>query len=427
MKEKLLILILFLLLGGVFAVEEVDSIFSNPIIPLILAMLFTTIIIVISYILGKLFDSHFLNAWAKVEIGELVLSVVLIIIILGLVGIIDGFFDPSITFSPNETDAQTRIIEEQIEDTQNMIYKISKNFYHLSKYSTFSYRSTSSGWFSSEFTSQAQNPGLAPLSSVLNRLLNHLSQLIIILKTELILLDYLKIITFSILLPIGIFFRTFSPTKKIGTTLLALSVGFIVVFPMGILIGNYIYEALDPSALLNEFNIPDPGNPPDFDKVCSPAITAFAEIKEYGTWFTTCTPICASYAALACSGYAVTMPAAYSICIKQRFLSCWRPYVPFLVDSGWCWPIAETIYHWQLNAHQREYSNQLANYANLDETGINNVYTNIMETAINAVILQFLVIITIILFTIILTFGVIRSVAITLGGDVSFYGLTRLI
>ena len=423
--NKVILLILLLVIGGVFAIDYTTPIFSSNIIPLFIAVLITTAIIGIAYILSKVFDSYYLGAWVKVEIGELFMSVILVLIILGLLGVIHTVI-PILTFDPAGLITAQDVIDNQIDSTKDMIYTISKNSYHLSKYSTFSYRSSSSGWFSSDFTAQAQNPGLAPLGMVLNKLLNHLSQLIIILKTEWFLLAYLEKITMFILLPLGILLRTFPTTRKMGTMLLALSIGFVIVFPISILIGNSIYESLDPSSLLDSFSIVDPGEPPEFDDVCSPAITAFAEMKEYGVWFTTCTPICMSYAGVACLPY-VGMPHTYSICIQQKFMACWRPYVPFLADSGWCWPIAETIYHWQLNSHQRTYSNQLANYANLNSTGIDNVYTNVMQTAINAVVLNFIVIITILIFSIILTVGTIRSITFALGGDVSFYGLSRLI
>jgi len=278
-----------------------------------------------------------------------------------------------------------------------------------------------------DFTAQAQNPGLAPLSMALNRLMNYVSQSIILLKTEYVILGYIEILAFWLLLPIAIFLRTFSPTRKMGTTMIAFTLGILIALPISIILGDMIYDALDPSSMIDSFSIPDPGNPPRFAEVCSPAISAVAELKEYGFWFTTCTPICMTYAALTCAHYLTFMPHAYPICYRSMFLSCWKPYVPFLVDPGWCWPIAENIYNLILNEHQIAYSNQLAGYAKLTPGEIDNIYDNVMGTALNAVVYNFIVLGTILIFTIILTIGTIRSIAFALGGDVYFYGLARLV
>jgi len=91
-----------------------------------------------------------------------------------------------------------------------------------------------------------------PLLSVLNHVLTSLVFSLLSIEVQAYLLKFAGIVSISILLPIGIILRTFYFTRRLGGTIIAISIGFFCIFPLTYLLNaQLIYSYSSDTFLLN--------------------------------------------------------------------------------------------------------------------------------------------------------------------------------
>lgn len=68
----------------------------------------------------------------------------------------------------------------------------------------------------------------------------------IVVRAQLIILDFLSFAMIKYYLPIGILMRSFAPTRRIGGTLIGLVLGMVLVYPYLIVLNGYMVFPMDP-------------------------------------------------------------------------------------------------------------------------------------------------------------------------------------
>ncbi|MCX6777343.1 MAG: hypothetical protein NT157_00475, partial [Candidatus Micrarchaeota archaeon] len=86
--------------------------------------------------------------------------------------------------------------------------------------------------------------GLVPVMQALGTVTNMLSFGMFAIILQRTLLEFISDTMLRILLPIGIFLRCFTLTRKIGATLMALAIGLYVVYPLTLIMNAEIYASV---------------------------------------------------------------------------------------------------------------------------------------------------------------------------------------
>ncbi len=88
--------------------------------------------------------------------------------------------------------------------------------------------------------STVQNP--------LTQALNFVYIGVVDLSAQLFILEFSQIFMFAVILPIGLIFRSFHFTRQAGGILIAIALGFGLIFPFGVLMNQYLVDGLgDPT------------------------------------------------------------------------------------------------------------------------------------------------------------------------------------
>jgi len=124
------------------------------------------------------------------------------------------------------------------------------------------------------------------IQSPLTQALNMVYAGIVDLTAQQFILNFSKVFMFTVVLPLGLIFRSFHFTRRAGGALIAVAVGFGLIFPAGVLLNQYLVNGLDPPTLIISTRYPglcdefDPGG--TYTKAMKPALDNIFEEEFYG-------------------------------------------------------------------------------------------------------------------------------------------------
>ncbi|MDO8339342.1 MAG: hypothetical protein Q7T16_01665 [Candidatus Burarchaeum sp.] len=415
-----------------------------------IALLTTAFVISIAYMIAKGFHLPQLEGWAKLEYHELLVSALLlgaIVFGIGMIDVVAGQLgqgkdmtfqvsadpanadsapaeplDPSdplsdpvyvskatCTFGGGSTSAfaleRTYAFDECYleKSADHMIYvyrQLSKANRYISKMTTFSYNIAIPLYLFSASVYKAPHAGLSYLPGLIGGGMDALASSIFIQVSQKLLLDFFHAVSFSWILPFGLALRSFTFSRKLGATLIAIAIGTYVVYPLTIAFAAGVYDA---PGMVKDISINLPNEPPNLQDtaICSPFVQNFMWVGSITWWFVWFTPECTGTTFL---GYLECMlavyPEAQSIFngINAVFLLAYAP----------------TLWDYAFKVHPEALYNLLADPTN-PQAILPAVSHNAMITAVLSV------------FSIILTVSATRSLSMQLGGDVQFYGIYKLI
>jgi len=76
----------------------------------------------------------------------------------------------------------------------------------------------------------------------------------VVIRAQLLVLDFSTFAMLKFYLPLGIIMRAFTPTRRIGGTLIGLTLGLVLVFPMLIVLNGYTIFSMSPFVLEDYFD-----------------------------------------------------------------------------------------------------------------------------------------------------------------------------
>lgn len=420
--RKVLALMLLLAVGlsfadiGVFgSIQQGSALWV--IFPAIL--LLVVMILVAMTMLSTALSMPQLEAWAKVEIRELISSVIIIIFVMAAVGgtdlaaarLLSSFSTGAEGVGGCEKDSTLSayavcLVNNMIAPLDGAYQDAIKVSHYISLISGYSFTYPVSMYVFSFSYMEAPYSAYGSLLSALYQAAGALVNAILTYNTIILFLGFFAFASLQ-LLPLAFALRVIPFTRSVGTTLIALCIAGYVIFPFSVVLVSEMHDVVvDKTGLLDNIRLSDsvfskmklhiPGN---FDDVCKGWIKDFASLPGEAWGVAICTPLC------------LAQLFAYAEC----WLTCWNyvagVFYPTAVNYG------QTIYGFMF---------LMSNLTMQSAGGIGAIYQSLYPyySAINnAVMLSYAEVIVIST----LTYVGAKSVSSALGGEYYLPGMQRLI
>ncbi|VVC03420.1 Uncharacterised protein [Candidatus Burarchaeum australiense] len=257
-KEKILVLVLFAVLalsgcagvtktgpGGTTELvgyeELLDAGHWQPIA--VMAIFLSFFVVAIAYMLAEGLRIPELNAWAKNELFEVLISVFLLVSVFFLVALSENL-SQHFTGGLNHIEWGKAYLE-------NLKVILELNMYPLLIFVDMVVSTLATWNFSyvAEISAVALVVGTSPESGLnmiagsLIFMIDSVGMFIAVSVAQMQFLDFAEKFALGLFLPLGIVLRTFSLTRKLGSTLIALAITMYFVYPLTLALNQEIFDA----------------------------------------------------------------------------------------------------------------------------------------------------------------------------------------
>lgn len=268
--------------------------------------------VALSYIAGSFFTSEKIKAYAKIEIGELLLTTILLAIILSAYGSSDLL--NAVAGSGSDVGGTVSKIETQLQiPLEKAVDSLMYSSYGLSKYMSYYYNIHAPTPYVSPIFSDSPGSGMGPLQMQISAGLDTVVLNLFLVKAVKTLYIFLEFVLSGLILPLGVILRFIPPTRKIGGILIGTALAVHFVFPAAVEWTTQLAPAMMPTYTKMQYIpfIPDPGNPPDAGVICSEVMQTVYTLGDLLGPLVICLVAClvATIGYLACVGY----PGIYPI------------------------------------------------------------------------------------------------------------------
>ena len=257
------------------------------------------LLIALLYMAGKFLEIPILDAWAKTEVQEIAASAVIAVLCISLIATTNSAaqFLSGESGATDVISAAKDFLETKLyADGRTLYVNLARAYFNIARVVSYTFSiSVSNLPFLPLTLSYSQSPGagLSPLLGQVSQGMDTVANFMTLAAAQFAVLTFFGTAA-AIMLPIGIFLRSFSFTRRIGGTLLAAAIAAAVIYPSSVLLSKAIYETYraDLTTTIGEVKVRAPPEPPLSDIICSPAMTVFlmSPIPFIGGetgWFTT--------------------------------------------------------------------------------------------------------------------------------------------
>ena len=381
-----------------------------------LSILIASAFIGLAYMVAKALELQVLEAWVKLEVNELIAGMVIAVFCVALLASVNGaaqFLSGDTSSSPTVICTAQNFLKDTLYDDGKYLYtQLANAYFPMARIASYSYTTGLSVSVVSFGLSQSPAGGLSYLVSAVGQAMDSVANFMLLAASEYSFLSFFNTAT-VIMLPVGIFLRSFSLTRKIGGVVLAGVITVAVIYPVGVLLAKEIYQyfrldMINDASLILVRSAP---NPPTVNLVCSPFMQIFVASPlpfvggETGWYLTIGIPLCTALAAVSfgagfqpCMELVKKIVQIIFIIIKALFpiLTFFLVFLPF---SGNLQP------------------NQL----------LIDYYDPIQQHALPAVAKFSVLSLLVFLIPIIVTIVMLRNLTLTFGGEPQLYGLSKLV
>ena len=391
-------------------------------------------LLAIQKLIASVFQSWMMDVAIKTAFMDLIISSIIVVGIIIFFGSVNLMFvvmdgsDPVYTEHADMIDLANSTLSATSGILETSVKRVTKQNFILTKYTTFSYSKLTDLFglvpdpMPVEYrynNSGAPGGGYSIFSSALNQIITSLSQLLAIIYSKQLILELIKLVVPLYLFPLAITLKVIPMTQRIGSTLLAISIGLMFIYPTALVFSYEMSQTFMTPGINPSPAIPDPEDEghriPAHGTLCSPWFQSFAALGDIGLWLYKCIPQCTTEAAIAA---AAVPPVAW----LTTFWAC------FNFMTGHCYLETAIVYDEITVGYQLLYSNRLNNYADYiaDENTFNKVYESVVSMEEQAARTYVSTIISTVL-EIVITIGLIKALAGVLGGDLNIPGLSKMI
>ena len=409
--------------GGVAANGIIGSWFDSSLYGWIgLAVLTAASFLGLAYMASKAFELQVLDAWVRVELGELMKSVVIAVFCIALIATVNmasQFLAGEGGSSNVITNAQTSM-KMLYDDSHSLYMVLAKAYFNVAKVAGYSYTAgTSMLVFVTISYSASPGAGLSPLLGEVGQALDAVASYMMLATAQAAFLQFFATAS-VVMLPVGIFLRSFSFTRKLGGTLLAATIAASVVYPSSIQLSSEVYKTFQPDLkastekLAGPDGVPDAGNPPLTSVVCSQVMKEFVQSPipliggENGWHIVVCLPLCSILAAIPGAG-------------AEAFTSCYQGLCKLVIKI--IFAIVKAVFPIIM------YASVFATMDQGTQPGalLQNYYTPLQDYGLPAVAKFTVISLFTFLIPIIITLALLRALAASFGGEAQLYGLSKLV
>jgi len=398
MQLRCLAFCFVLLTPLLFAVDAIDLTFAVPVVAIMVA-----IFIGVANMLSATIGNPQLEAWAKTELREFVAALILIVIIIGA---FIGSSGISVALS-GKTDyigASKGIIDGWIGKYDNSYHQIIVASAKLRIAATFAPYVNMAIWYVS--INYATNPlaGIAAFFTPLTVATQGLSNAIFLAEGVRLLISFCGVVVPKVLLPLSFCLRLVPFTRKLGNTMIAVSMAGGVFLPFSVIVTDSLNK-----------NIHEP----------DPQVKNMAALDADPWIMTMAGPLCESKVIRTMLGLTdpvfalvVCAPLLLIPIVGAAFFAVCYPIVQYVV-----YPLVSTVFQWVMAIMLIiwEAKNGVGDYSYATDV-FNQLYPFLRD-------LNNLVVLTYIDFIVIglLTVTAARSLSAALGGELYMAGIQRLI
>jgi hypothetical protein len=382
-----------------------------------LAVVMAAAFLGLAYMASKLLELQVLEAWVKIELGELVKSMVIAVFCVALIASVNaasGFLVGE-QGATNVIAAAQGSLEMLYNDAHSLYMKLAVAYFHTAKTASYSYMAGTSaaGYFTISY-SAAPGSGMSPLVMELGQALDAVANYMMLAASQAAFLQFFGTAA-AVMLPVGIFLRSFSFTRRLGGTLLAATIGAAVIYPASLLLAGEVYQTFQPALQANIENVAvaEAGSPPLSSVVCNEFMKQFIQSPipliggENGWWIIVCIPVCAILAAVDPTG------STFATCFFQTCKQVVN-LVFMIIKSLFPILLWATVFS-TMDAGIKP------------DKLMEDYYQPILDYALPTVA-QFAVIsLVTFLIPIIITLSLLRALSLSFGGEAQLYGLSRLV
>ncbi len=241
----LLLLLLFSIAsaGSSVSIQPIDLTFVVPIIALIVVIFLAAI-----NMLATSISDPKLEAWAKTEIREFIVALILIGLIMGFFISSDGI-SIALTGTPDYVNHSQGILDNWLGKFDDAYAGVILAAARLRVAATFAPYINVPLWYVS--ISYSTNPlaGIAILLTTLTMATQGLTNAIFLVEALRMLIIYMKVIGPKILLPLAFMFRLVPFSRKTGNTLIALALAGMVLLPYSVIVADALNGTIPPSVM----------------------------------------------------------------------------------------------------------------------------------------------------------------------------------
>jgi len=395
--------LLFVLIGLLAAAGTPHAAwYSNIYVWTGLALLMSFAIIALAYMAGKFLEIPVLDAWTKVEMQEIATSASIAVLCMVLITTVNSA-SQFLSGEPNAiTSAQTFLKDNVYADGQKLYLQLTEAYFKLARVVSYTY-TVSQGVFIVAFTvSGSPGSGLSPMLASVSQGMDSVASFMMLASAQYSILGFFGSAA-VIMLPVGIFLRSFSLTRKIGGTLLAAVIATAVIYPAAMMVSKVVYSTYSQD-LTNTINgikdVAMPPEPPVSDLICSPLMQMFDLSPlpwvggEEGWGTVACWAL----------GWIVPCPVLFAI-IKIVFI---------VVNNTFGFIMAIPL---------NLYGEKVATFSKISA----NYYVPLTKYALPAVVKYIVLSITIFIIPVIMTVTLIKNLTLAFGGEPQLYGLSKLV
>ncbi len=216
---------------------------------LIIVMFISILVVAMSAMIGEALQSPSISAWSKEQLREVAAGIVLVVLIWGATAgsstMISAMFlhtGEGITDVPQLGEAA---LEPHIEYMETLYLKVADAYQAVGLLQGLSYFASMGGFWI--YGGQGNSPyfGATVLMGPLSAAANNLTIQILTFRLIQVFCEYISEVFPAFVLPIALAFRIFPFTRKMGNTLIAISLGAIFIFPMSLMFVNEFWHAAD--------------------------------------------------------------------------------------------------------------------------------------------------------------------------------------
>jgi hypothetical protein len=374
---------------------------------------------VIYYIISQFVQSAQVVATAKNEMYSVISTVLIGVVIYALIA--GGYLGASLMgASGTGTDAVWNVVNTSVSrqfDNVQMAYRdFYKGYFVLTKLTGFFYTATRGPpMYVTQFISGSPNVGLTPIVGQYSQIFGTLGQALMFLIGQLVLIKFFLYTAPKFIIPLGLLLRLLAPTRKLGSTILAVGVGVYFILPFAAMMTAEIYTAIPHSN-------PYPAIQSMEGKILSVIDLNAQPMGRVGTEFV-CSPVMGVIAGLGVDGFTWVSCA----------LSCLPSIAAYALCFGACTGsgIFQGIYLFLMPGYQlmmsMVVSGQFGGDFHLTPGEIDTIVTCLTEDILPTVSYQWLLAFLLPVINYIITIGIIKSLSSAIGGEGYIYALSKVL
>ncbi|MFP3949567.1 MAG: hypothetical protein ACLFUZ_00525 [Candidatus Micrarchaeia archaeon] len=223
----------------------------------VVAMAASAALLGLLYAINRFFGNEAGEAAVKIELFELFTTVFIVVVVFALLNSVCGYDASSLVIAPSGFEQGINIFDgaaQVLDEFSTKLVIIASLLHTIYIPLDFTTSTTLSQHPLGMGTAFQPTGGFgAIMKPPLVQSFQMVAVAFIIIRAQLLVLDFVTFAFLKYYLPIGIILRSFTPTRRIGGTIIGLTLGMVIVYPLLIILNGFMLDGLD---ILDTSNLP---------------------------------------------------------------------------------------------------------------------------------------------------------------------------